>query len=150
VRRVVLVVASQPQQLDEWQRAVRAVGGLPLPAPTLTRARALLAKVRPHLVLCAAQLEDGQATDLVQVVRAVEQFAHVPVAVLGARDRKEHLALNASRLIVQDEPAPAVAWQRASDGGRRAYVDVGTGRSPCCNSSWEAFSRRAGRLGAGA
>jgi DNA-binding response OmpR family regulator len=93
MRRVVLVVDSQPQRLDRWQRAVREAGWLPLPAPTVARARALLQKVRPHLVLSAAHLADGHSADLLRALRAAAQLDHVPLAVLGALRPEEHEAL---------------------------------------------------------
>jgi DNA-binding response OmpR family regulator len=93
MRCVVLVVDSQPQRLDRWQRAVREAGGLPLAAPTVERARALLDTVRPHLVLSAAHLADGHCADLLRALRAAAQLEHVPLAVLGALKPEEHEAL---------------------------------------------------------
>ncbi len=82
-RRAILVVSPIPAQLEAWRTAVRRAGCLSLEASTVERARALLLKIRPSLILISAAL----AADGASLVAAVSEdpiLTTVPVVVLGA------------------------------------------------------------------
>lgn len=89
-RHVVLVVSSRPARLDVRQEVVHAAGHWPLPAPTIVRALALAAKVRPSLVLVDADLSDGRAGALIEALRGIPALTGVRVIVLGELNPAEH------------------------------------------------------------
>jgi DNA-binding response OmpR family regulator len=55
----------------------------------MSRALALLAKVRPSLVLTDAELADGRAHALIRAMRAVAALEEVRVVVLGVVTAEE-------------------------------------------------------------
>ena len=102
-RQVILVVDSHLPRLQARQALVRRAGFLPLPAPSVGRACALLRKVRPAMVLSEAQLDDGHSADLLQGLRAVASMEHVPMAVLGTLTPGEHRALTGASHVYVPE-----------------------------------------------
>jgi len=82
-RRAVLIVSPIPAQLGAWRTAVRRAGCLSLEASTVERARALLQKIRPSLILISAALAADGAS-LVAAVTETPVLATVPVMVLGS------------------------------------------------------------------
>ncbi len=82
-RRAILVVSPIPAQLEAWRAAVRRAGCLSLEALTVERARALLQKIRPSLILVSAAL----AADGASLVAAVGEdpiLSTVLIVVLGS------------------------------------------------------------------
>lgn len=83
-RRLILVVCLHPQHLDAHHRMINAVGEwFALPAPTLARARALLATVRPALVLYEGTGMDGPIHALHQALHGGTLYPDVHLTVLG-------------------------------------------------------------------
>jgi len=82
-RRAILVVSPIPVQLEAWRAAVRRAGCLSLEASTVERARALLLKIRPSLILISASLAASGAS-LVAAVSENPVLSTVPVVVMGA------------------------------------------------------------------
>src|SRR5438067_2269619 len=99
VPRLVLVVCSDDQWLQVWHAVVRRAGHRSLPAPTMARARFLLGKVRPDMVLADAELADGRAPALIRAIRAVAALEQVRVVILGAVTAEEHRDLARDSLV---------------------------------------------------
>jgi len=89
-RQAILIATSDEHRLDAWYGLLRHGGYWPLPAPTLTRARWWVDKIRPGVVLIDAQLVDGRGADLLQTMRTLPPLAAVPALVLGALTAQEH------------------------------------------------------------
>jgi len=91
---LVLIITCDAQRRDTWHAATRSAGHHALPAHTLDRARFLLGKVCPSLVLMDAELGDGHVLALLRHIRAVEPLTRVVVVVFGdlAPEEHEHIA----------------------------------------------------------
>ncbi len=106
-RHLILLLSSDAERRDAWQRTTREAGHHALTAHTLARALFLLAKIRPSLVLADGMLEDGPVIHLLRHVRAVGPLARVIIVVLGdvTTEEQEHIAADA-RSHVRPGDAP--------------------------------------------
>ncbi len=107
-RRAILIVSSIPAQLGAWRTAVRRAGCLSLEASTVERARALLQKIRPSLILISAALAADGAS-LVTSVAEDPGLSAVAILVLGAPDQLDPFGQ-------RSEPRVRAAGAEAADG----------------------------------
>ncbi len=78
----VLLVSADPARLCAWETLVAPADALPLPAPSLAAARAVLRHLRPDLLVLDAAFPPAAARALLRALRTHPHLARVPLLLV--------------------------------------------------------------------